>query len=113
MAKRKPFFCACGRCFSIFVCVGKKRRTLPKTREGRTPRGNRWSYEVGAPGCRRTERGRQQATSAFWAAYAPSSLPNPPKAQYVDHDDFAAAHYWVGAAVMTVVSCLPCPALAR
>jgi hypothetical protein len=46
-------------------------RALPKTREGRTPLETRWSYEVGAPGCRRTKRGGQQATSAFWAAPAP------------------------------------------
>ena len=28
----KPFFGACGRCFSIFVCEVARARTLPKTR---------------------------------------------------------------------------------
>eukprot|EP01046_Picozoa_sp_COSAG06_P002433 COSAG06_NODE_86_length_25025_cov_6.420806_3_plen_92_part_00 len=81
MAKRKPFFRACGRCFSIFVCVGKKRRALPKTQEGHRWLKNRWSRWAGTSGTGRGNRGWQQVDGAFWGAPADSKSWIYPKLQ--------------------------------
>jgi len=80
-AKRKPFFRACGRCFSIFVCAGKKRRTLPKTRGAPTAPETGCAVQATTPPLRRARSESRRTAHAFWATPSDCILLYGPKAQ--------------------------------
>jgi hypothetical protein len=88
MAKRKPFFGACGRCFSIFVCVVGFFKALPKTPWAPSAPKTGCAVQANTPPLRRARSESRRTKHAFWAASAPSPLPNAPKAQYGGIDSF-------------------------